>query len=169
MASHHHDFSTQGAATVPNRGGRPRKYATLEEARAQESERQKLKRHQQRQSRESKSSHSMPKTLQFIPYQPLAITSKNSPAKSTLKLQQELCISSPLYNPPPLLQQQPIQEAEGCIQYESSGARYPELKTGSAIAEQGLTIYPVGNEHASHAANTIEVAAILSSMQFYFL
>jgi hypothetical protein len=69
MTSQVRDVPSRTSAKATNRGGRPRKYATVEEARAHEIEKQRLKRQQ---SRNSNSSQQTSGELQFVPYEPQA-------------------------------------------------------------------------------------------------
>lgn len=70
MASQGQDVHPRTSAKATNRGGRPRKYATVAEARAHEIEKQRLKRHQHQQLQSSKLSQQIPGELQFVIYQP---------------------------------------------------------------------------------------------------
>src|SRR4051812_36951570 len=103
MASHRPDIPSKSSGKAPNRGGRPRKHATVEEANEHKVAKQKQKRLQQQQLRDSKA-------LQFILYYPPSTELSNSRSTLTVKDQQELHISTgkapSLPPPPPLLQQQ---------------------------------------------------------------
>lgn len=154
MASHGQDALAK-SPTKP-RGGRPRQY-TVEEARARELEKQKLKRLQQRESRDSKASPNIPKTLQFIPYHHPPSKPTSNLLIPTVKDEQELRTFASKTPPSPSLQQRDAGNSKS-TQRGRPAANDIESAPGVAFGEQGLNSYP---------PDTVEVAAILSSMLFY--
>lgn len=87
MASQGQNGLSKTSAKATNLGGRPRKYATVAEAKAHEIEKQRLERHRHRQSRNSKASPQAIGALQFVPYQPEA--TKPGPALPTQAVQKD--------------------------------------------------------------------------------
>jgi hypothetical protein len=85
MASNGPDIPSKSSGKAPNRGGRPRKHATVKEAKEHKVAKQKQKRLQQQQPRDSKAGHAIPKALQFIPYHPPLIEPSNSRSTPTVK------------------------------------------------------------------------------------
>ncbi|KAL5344254.1 hypothetical protein ACLOAV_010758 [Pseudogymnoascus australis] len=151
MASHGQDALAK-SPTKP-RGGRPRQY-TVEEARARELEKQKLKRLQQRESRDSKASLNIPKTLQFIPYHPPPSKPTSNLLIPTVKDEQELHTFASKTPPSPSLQQGDAGNSKS-TQRGRPAANDIESALGVAFGEQG---------HNSYPPDTVEVAAILSTL-----
>jgi hypothetical protein len=170
MASHGPDIPSKSSGKAPNRGGRPRKHITVEEAKERKVVKQKEKRLQQQQLRDSKAGHAIPKALQFIPYHPPSTGPSSSRSTSTVKDEQELyksTLKAPSL-PPPLLQQQVIQGIRTTAPHGSPASKNLESVAGIAPSEQGSDTYPPRNENLLHPADTtIEAAIILSSMPFY--
>jgi hypothetical protein len=94
MASHGPDIPSKSSGKAPNRSGRPRKHITVEEAKERKVVKQKQKRLQQQQLRDSKAGHAIPKALQFIPYHPPSTGPSSSRSTSTVKDEQELYTST---------------------------------------------------------------------------
>ncbi|KFZ19430.1 hypothetical protein V501_00669 [Pseudogymnoascus sp. VKM F-4519 (FW-2642)] len=158
MASHGQD-----ALAAKPRGGRPRQY-TAEESRARELEKQKLKRRQQRESRDSKASHNEVKALQFIPYHPppskptshpLIPTVKDEQSKtppSTSPQQPDASSTKPSFPPFPHLRDQHADiksKARNALVAEYSGLEYGWVSdadfchgpTNPIPAIDGLTVH----------------------------
>jgi len=160
MASIGQGIPSKSSAKAPNRGGRPRKHATVEEAKAHRAE-AKQKRQQ---PRDSKAGGSIPRALQFIPYHLPPTEPSSSRSTPTLKDEQEphkSTLEAPaVLPPPPPLQQQAIQGIKATAIHYS-----PALE---GLDEEASDTHPPRNENLLHPADTtIEAATILSSMPFY--
>jgi hypothetical protein len=172
MATNGQGIPPKSPTKAPNRGGRPRKHTTVEEAKEHKIAKQKQKRLQQQQSRDSKAGHAIPKALQFIPYHPPSTEPSSGRSTATVKDEQEphtSTLKSPPVPPPPLLlQQQAIQGIRTTTPHGSPASKDVESTAGIAPSERGSNTYPRRNENLLHPADTtIEAAVILSSMPFY--
>ena len=164
MASIGQGIPSKSSTKAPNRGGRPRKYATVEEAKAHKAAEAKQKRHQQQQPRDSKAGGAITRALQFIPYHPPSTEPGSNRSTPTLKDEQEphkSTLEAPaVLPPPPPLQQQATQGIKATTIHGS-----PALED---LDEEASNTLPPRNENLPHPADTpIEAAIILSSMRFY--